>query len=135
MDYEEYMDGNKYFLAYDEIGDTIDAVFIWKSGNKLVAMAFDDWQTDIISEEDLFTDILNAYFAKYPSDLEITTCVDSDEGVDYSIRGIAVGPEGTDKLPKADFCKNDDTIIEHFCQDSVINTKQYACPVSSNLPQ
>lgn len=57
------------------------------------------------------------------------TCVDSDGGLNYTIKGYAVGPESTSNLTKTytDTCLNITTIKEGRCSSGYVAWSQYSC--------
>jgi len=71
---------------------------VWYNGNKTIMVLMQD-SRGIALDEELFNNLTTAYITRYPSEAyfnDVTTCSDSDNGLDYYTQGNCIDKFGAD---------------------------------------
>lgn len=57
-------------------------------------------------------------------------CVDSDNGLNYNVRGVAANTADRESGVYKDYCRNynSDTLVEYYCNKNKILSVDYTCP-------
>jgi hypothetical protein len=65
------------------------------------------------------------------------SCTDSDNGIDYYLKGVAEGvfqalKDAAEVRNADDFCLDENTLVEYFCKDDYTSSERFKCPFGCN---
>lgn len=134
------INGNKILEGTSKLSIGKQRYALWISGNNVI-QGWNGNGTGTIINDTLFDNLTNAYLEKYPSTYDnenLSSCVDSDAGLNYDLKGTTKGRIGRyGSVNYTDYCFNtsrnlgtssNEAVMESYCNSNGKPSKvEYLC--------